>query len=153
MPPAQCQIRRATAADAPTIAEFNYRLAHETEDKQLDRDLLLNGVTRGLQQEGDVQYFVAESGGEIIGQLMLTREWSDWRNGWAMWLQSVYVHADHRSCGIFRQLLEHAKQQMQADPDVVMLRLYVEKDNTPALATYHKLGFEDPGYRVLEMPM
>lgn len=145
--------RPATAAEANIITDFNCRLAQETEDKTLPADVVTSGVARAFQQGDEVQYFVAEDQGKVIGQIMLTREWSDWRDGWAAWIQSVYVHADYRGQGVFRQLFEYVKEQLAQQDDVVLVRLYVEKDNAPAIATYEKLGFTDPGYRVMEMPL
>ena len=145
--------RPATPAESDIITDFNCRLAAETEDKTLPADVVSRGVQRGFQQGAEVQYFVAEDGDTVIGQIMLTREWSDWRDGWAAWIQSVYVHADYRGQGVFRQLFHHVAEQLQQDPDVVLVRLYVEQDNAPAIATYQKLGFTDPGYRVMELPL
>ena len=145
--------REATAEDLQVICDYNCRLAQETEGKTLPANTVLNGVRRGMQQGDEVQYFVAEDNGTIVGQIMLTREWSDWRDGWAVWIQSVYVHANYRGQGVFRQLFEHVKQLLQKQPNVIMIRLYVERDNTAAMSTYDKLGFVDPGYRVMEMPI
>ena len=145
--------REATAEDLQVICDYNCRLAQETEGKTLPANTVLNGVRRGMQQGDEVQYFVAENNGTIVGQIMLTREWSDWRDGWAVWIQSVYVHANYRGQGVFRQLFEHVKQLLQKQPNVIMIRLYVEQDNTAAMSTYDKLGFVDPGYRVMEMPI
>lgn len=86
----------------------------------------------------------------MIGCLMLTREWSDWRDGWLMWLQSVYVCAPHRGQGVFRSLLETAIEKMRQAPDVIGVRLYVEVKNERAQAVYYKTGFVDPKYKVLE---
>ena len=147
------RFRPANSNDIATLADFNCRLAMETEGKTLDAAIVRSGVTRGLNVGDEVQYFVAEAEGNIVGQIMLTREWSDWRDGWMAWLQSVYVVADFRGQGIFRGLLNHAKQQLRSQPDVVCLRLYVEQENETAIATYRRLDFEDPGYRVLEMPL
>ena len=144
-------IRSATHDDVETIADFNCRLAAETENKTLDGDTILAGVRNALSLTDEVTYFVAESNDEVIGQLMLTREWSDWRNGWMYWLQSVYVHDEHRGAGVFRSLLEHAAQKLKERKDVVGIRLYVEKENTGAQETYRRLGFSEPGYSVMEM--
>ena len=81
---------------------------------------------------------------------MLTREWSDWRDGWLAWLQSVYVRSDYRQQGVFRRLLDTAREHLKGQPDVVGLRLYVEDENTSAMSTYTRLGFKDAGYRVME---
>lgn len=143
--------RIATPNDIDVITDFNLRLAAETEDKSLPVDTVRRGVERGLKLAPEIQYFVAEVESQVVGQVMLTREWSDWRNGWAIWIQSVYVHKDHRGKGIFGQLFEYVRQIVEQQPDVIMIRLYVEQDNETAIKTYEKLGFENPGYRVMEL--
>lgn len=152
-------IRPATSQDVPTIVNFNLALANETEDHPLDHDTVARGVTRGLQQGDEVQYILAvldsdaskdHSEDKIVGQLMLTREWSDWRDGWVAWIQSVYVHQDHRGKGVFRSLLDHASEICQSQEDIVGLRLYVETSNQVAQNVYDKSGFTDPKYKVLE---
>lgn len=144
------QIRQATADDAVTIADFNLRLADETEDHKLDRKLVENGVRNGLQKGDEVQYLVAVEDQRVIGQLMLTREWSDWRDGWMYWLQSVYVMADFRGQGVFRSLLESAIDTLKLRDDVAGVRLYVEVENEVAIRTYKKMQFKDCGYKVME---
>lgn len=145
--------RIATPNDIDVITDFNLRLAAETEDKSLPVDTVRRGVERGLKLAPEIQYFVAEVESQVVGQVMLTREWSDWRNGWAIWIQSVYVHKDHRGKGIFGQLFEYVRQIVEQQPDVIMIRLYVEQDNETAIKTYEKLGFENPGYRVMELTL
>lgn len=88
-------IRSASSDDVAVITEYNCRLALETEHKTLDRATVNAGVRRGLELGDEVQYFVAEDEAGVIGQIMLTREWSDWRNGWMIWLQSVYVVSEN----------------------------------------------------------
>ena len=149
--PIQISIRNAVSTDIDVLTDFNCRLAAETEGKPLASNTVRSGVTRGLSVGDEVRYFVAEADENIVGQLMLTREWSDWRDGWVVWLQSVYVVADYRGRGVFRQLLDHVKTQMQTEPDVVCLRLYVEEDNDAAKSTYARLGFDATGYRVMEL--
>jgi ribosomal protein S18 acetylase RimI-like enzyme len=143
-------IRRATPADVPVVVEFNRLLALESEGKTLDVGLLAAGVRAGLADPAKALYFVAEEAGAIVGQVMVTYEWSDWRNGWMWWLQSVYVPKSHRRRGVFRSLFEHVLQAARADPGVVGLRLYVERDNVAAQQTYLGLGMIAPGYFVLE---
>jgi ribosomal protein S18 acetylase RimI-like enzyme len=143
-------IRRAVPADAPVIVEFNRRLALESEGKTLDAVVLAQGVAAGLADSQKALYFVAEEDSAIVGQLMLTKEWSDWRNGWVWWIQSVYVREDWRRHGVFRALYEHVHRAAVADPEVVGIRLYVEHENHTAQQTYLKLGMERTGYLVLE---
>jgi len=143
-------IRPATASDWPVVVDFNCRLAEESEGKVLDRAHIVPGVQALLADASKGRYFLAERDGQVVGQLMHTHEWSDWRNGDIWWLQSVYVHPDHRRQGVFRALFEHLQSEAKSNPGVVGLRLYVEQDNTRAHATYANLGFEPGGYFVLE---
>lgn len=142
-------IRQATIADAGTIADFNLRLARETEETSLERETVLKGVRALLSDDARGRYFVAESDG-IVGQLMHTREWSDWRNGDIWWIQSVYVHPDVRRQGVFRALYGHLQTLAEADPEVVGIRLYVERDNQTARATYTGLGMTPARYLIME---
>jgi ribosomal protein S18 acetylase RimI-like enzyme len=145
-------IRRGQLKDAVTIAAFNIRMAMETEKKRLDPYGVSSGVKAVLLDETKGFYFVADLDGRVIGQLMVTFEWSDWRNGNIWWVQSVYVHPDFRKQGIFRSLLDAvlaAAQQAEA----VMVRLYVETDNAVAQSTYAKLGMQLTTYGVMEMPV
>jgi len=143
-------LRRAGPGDAAVIAEFNQRLAQESEGKTLDPAVLAAGVAAGLADPCKARYFVAEEDGLAVGQVMLTTEWSDWRNGWVWWIQSVYVRPEARRRGVFRALFQHAHEAARADPEVVGLRLYVERDNHAAQQTYQRLGMERTGYLVLE---
>jgi ribosomal protein S18 acetylase RimI-like enzyme len=95
-------------------------------------------------------YTVAELNGEIVGQMMITFEWSDWRNGWFWWVQSVYVREDARRGGVFRAIYRAIEAQAQADPTVIGLRLYFDTDNTRAQATYRALGMADTSYGMME---
>lgn len=145
--------RPAREADVDVIADFNCRLASETEDHTLNPQTVREGVRRGVSLTTEVQYFVAEHDQRVIAQLMLTREWSDWRNGWMVWLQSVYVDSQYRRQGVFSQLFDYCCEQVRQDDDAVGIRLYVETDNESAIATYRRHGFTDAGYRVLELPL
>ena len=142
-------IRRAVPADWETIAEYNVRLAAETEDMLLNRDTLEAGVKALLADDTKGFYCVAEANGDIIGQAMITYEWSDWRNGPIWWFQSVYVHADWRRHGIFRRLYAYIVKLGQK-AGVVEYRLYAVKENAPALATYQSLGMKFTPYIVME---
>jgi ribosomal protein S18 acetylase RimI-like enzyme len=150
MPPSpSLSIRRAALADAPVIMEFNRLLALETEGKTLDSVILLKGVEAVLADATKGVYYLAEDGAQVLGQIGTTSEWSDWRNGWFWWIQSVYVRKEARRQGIFRALYDHVYQAACADPGVVGLRLYVEKENHVAKRTYLQLGMEEEGYIVL----
>lgn len=144
------QVRDARAGDLPAIAECNRLLALETEGKALDAGILAAGVGRLLSDPTLGRYFVAESPGGIIGQAMVTREWSDWRNGLFWWLQSVYVHEGHRGQGVFRSLCRHVEALARADAGVCGLRLYMEQNNAPARSAYAALGFQEGSYRIFE---
>jgi GNAT superfamily N-acetyltransferase len=147
-------VRDAVPADRPMIAEFNRRLAVETEGKVLDPAVLDRGVARALADPDRLRYWVAETRGSadprLVGQTAITREWSDWRDGWVWWLQSVYIDADFRGLGIFRALYQHIRDAARAEPDVIGIRLYVENGNLRAQKTYEALGMKPGGYSVLE---
>lgn len=143
-------LREGHAGDAPVIAGFNRRLALETEHKDLDPATVAAGVRHLLAHPALGRYYVAEQDGRVIGQLMITFEWSDWRNGTFWWLQSVYVDAAHRGRGVFGSLCRHVEALARADGGVCGIRLYVEGNNAAARAVYARLGFDDAGYRVLE---
>ncbi|MDA1230961.1 MAG: GNAT family N-acetyltransferase [Planctomycetota bacterium] len=147
------RIRAASPDDVLVISEFNCCLAIETENKTLNRSTVLEGVRRGLELGDEVQYFVAEDESGVIGQIMLTREWSDWRNGWMIWLQSVYVLPARRGAGVFRMLFERSIELAGLRCNAVCVRLYVEHENATATATYRRLGFLDSGYLVMELPL
>jgi ribosomal protein S18 acetylase RimI-like enzyme len=143
-------VRRATAADVPVIVEFNCRLAEESENKTLDPDVLTPGVRATFADASKGPYFLAEEDGRVVGQTQITFEWSDWRNGWIWWIQGVYVRPEGRRRGAFRALYQHIYQAACADPEVIALRLYVERDNHRAQETYERLGMGRTGYLVLE---
>ena len=143
-------VRPATPADAAVVVEFNRLLALESEGKVLDPAVLAKGVTACLADPNKGRYFVAEDGGEVLGQMALTYEWSDWRNGWLWWIQSVYVRLDARRRGVFRALYDHVRRAAEADPEVIGIRLYMERDNEPARQTYLGVGMSPTSYVVFE---
>ena len=144
-------IRPSTPADAPVIAGFNARLAQETEHLQLDPTRLRAGVDAVLADANKGTYWVAEAGGEVVGQLMITFEWSDWRNGSFWWIQSVYVRADWRLRGVFKALYKRVQQQAKSRNDVCGLRLYVERNNQRARQLYQRLGLHPTSYELYEV--
>jgi ribosomal protein S18 acetylase RimI-like enzyme len=143
-------VRRATPADAAVVVEFNSRLAQETEDKTLQPAVVAAGVAAVLADPTKGAYFVAQRGDAVLGMMLITFEWSDWRNGWLWWIQSVYVRADARRQGVLRALYEEVYQAARRDPEVIGLRLYVEHHNHAAQETYRRLGMVPAGYLVYE---
>ena len=144
------QIRRAISADWEVLVRNNCRLADETEGKRLDPARIVPGVQAVLADERKGRYFVACREQRIVGQLMHTWEWSDWRNGEIWWLQSVYVEPEFRRQGVFRALYSHLVELSRDNPDVVGCRLYVETANRPAQDTYSAVGMRPGGYLVME---
>lgn len=143
-------IRAASPDDVFFIAESNAAMALETEHKQLDLALLTRGVTAVFEDSRRGFYLIAERAGAAVACLMVTREWSDWRNGDWWWIQSVYVSAAARRCGVFSALYAEVERRARETPGVVGLRLYVEHENASAQSTYVTLGMHDAGYRLLE---
>jgi GNAT superfamily N-acetyltransferase len=145
------RIRRAGPDDSATIAEFNIRLAAETEDLKLDPDRVNAGVLALLRDPSKGSYFVCELQNSIVGQVMITYEWSDWRNGNVWWLQSVYIRPEFRQKGVFRTLFEHIRGLAIREPGVWGLRLYMHAANERARTAYKRLGMSRTHYEVFEM--
>ncbi len=143
-------IRNATLDDIGRMADWAVAMAWETEEKALDPDTVRRGIRAVFDQPGRGCYFIAERGGEPAGTLMLTYEWSDWRDGDWWWIQSVYVAPEHRRQGVYAALYTHVKQAAESRADVCGLRLYVEHHNTNAQRTYESLGMTDAGYKMYE---
>lgn len=143
-------IRKAKLEDLETIVKFNYNLAFETEDIKLDIDTLTNGVKNLIKDSSKGQYYVYTVNDKVVGQIMHTYEWSDWRNGNILWIQSVYVDKEYRRSGIFKTLYNHLKKICDDSQDSVGLRLYVEKENINAKATYESLGMYECKYNMYE---
>ncbi|ODU40914.1 GNAT family N-acetyltransferase [uncultured Aquimonas sp.] len=144
-------LRAADPRDLDVLVEFNAAMAMETEALSLDRERLRAGVAALLADPAKGRYRLAERAGEVVGALMLTREWSDWRCGDWWWIQSVYVRADARRAGVFRALFDSVTVEARADAGVCGLRLYVERDNLRAQATYRALGMDETHYRLFEI--
>jgi ribosomal protein S18 acetylase RimI-like enzyme len=126
------------------------KLAKESENLVLDPPRVRAGVAALLRDPAKGTYFVAEVGGEVVGQVLITHEWSDWCNGDYWWLQSVYVRSDYRRRGIFQALFEHVLAAARKQGDVASIRLYVEKNNDPALKSYARMGMKETHYRIME---
>jgi ribosomal protein S18 acetylase RimI-like enzyme len=146
------KVRNATPADREFLARGNEAIALETEHKRLDPSTIRSGVAAVFANPGHGRYFVAEDdAGNAVGQLMITYEWSDWRDGQFWWIQSVYVLPSARRSGVFRALYDHIDGLARGTPGVIGLRLYVEADNVAARRTYERCGMHDGGYRVMEV--
>ena len=147
-------VRDATPNDVEFLFNFNQALALETENRHIPDNTLRAGISKAIEHGNRLKYWVAcevERPDNPIGQIAVSYEWSDWRNGWIWWLQSVYVSADWRQKGVFRALLNQVRASAETAGDVIGLRLYVEHENAPARATYSRMGFEQAGYEVLEL--
>ncbi|MGQ0383629.1 MAG: GNAT family N-acetyltransferase [Gammaproteobacteria bacterium] len=145
------RIREATAADLEFIVRANQALAQETEEQSLDPALLRPGVKAALHDPALGRYYLAEDEGRPVGQLMTTFEWSDWRNGLLLWVQSVYVLPEDRGRGTFRALFRHLADLAQHDPRICGIRLYVDRGNVRAQQVYARLGMHRSNYAVMEV--
>jgi GNAT superfamily N-acetyltransferase len=145
-------VRDAHPSDVPFLADSNAAMAWETERKTLDRRLLEPGIRSVFEKPARGFYLIAERDRQSVGCLLVTYEWSDWRNGDWWWLQSVYVVPDARRGGVFRAMHEEVARRTDLSENVVGLRLYVESENHRAQATYLSLGMHEAHYRLFERP-
>jgi ribosomal protein S18 acetylase RimI-like enzyme len=146
----EIRYRDAVRADAQTIIEFQIAMARETEEVELARDVLTRGVEAVFADPSLGRYFIAERDGVVAGSLMITYEWSDWRNGLVWWIQSVYVDPAHRRRGIYAGLYEHVKKLVEPEPGIRGIRLYVDLRNVSAQEVYKRLGMDGGHYQVYE---
>jgi GNAT superfamily N-acetyltransferase len=149
----ELKIREAALSDAPVIAAFNLRLADESEGLRLEPVTVQAGVTAELTDPTKGIYYVAEVEGAVVGQLMITYEWSDWRNGTIWWIQSVYVKPEFRRAGVFRALFDHVRTLAERRKDVCTLRLYVHAENDRARQSYDRLGMTRTQYEIFELDL
>lgn len=154
--PLPLHVRRAVLDDLDVLVRFAQAMAQETEDKTLEEAPLRAGVRAALRDPDRGTYFVAVQGersisdAKRVGALMVTREWSDWRNGFFWWVQSVYVRPPCRQQGVYRQLYTYVRERALDRSEVCGLRLYVEEDNAAARAAYEALGMRETSYRLYE---
>ncbi|MEN6578621.1 MAG: GNAT family N-acetyltransferase [Phycisphaerales bacterium] len=149
----EISIRAAEPRDVAAIAELNAAMAWETERTQLCQDTLTRGVQAVLDDPQHGFYIVAEHSGGVVGCLMVTFEWSDWRCGRFWWIQSLYVRPPFRRRGVFRQLHEFVKAEALRQPEVCGLRLYVEHSNHVAQQVYEQIGMRPLPYRMYEQKL
>lgn len=147
---AAIRVRAGVDADAAAIVAFNRAMARETEDKDLPEAVVAPGVRAVLDEPARGFYLVAECDSRVVGCLMVTYEWSDWRNGMFWWIQSVYVKPEFRRHGIYRRLYEHVRERARAAGGVCGFRLYVDKSNHRARQAYASLGMSETAYLMYE---
>ena len=142
-------ITKGQIEDVESIAQFQVDMAMESEGTQLDKDTVTKGVSAAMADENKGLYYIARVDGKAVGSLMLTREWSDWNNGWYWWIQSVYVAPDYRRQGVYKSMYQavctDAKQQ-----NIAQVRLYVDKTNTRGQKVYSSLGMQESHYLIYE---
>ena len=144
-------VRRATLQDLDVLVAFNSALALESEGKTLDQRRLRDGVAPLFDEDDRGFYLVAEAEGRVVGQLLVTYEWSDWRNAFFWWIQSVYVASEWRRRGVYRRLHEYVLDEARRREDVCGVRLYVDRDNHVAQQVYSNLGMDRSHYDMFEI--
>lgn len=143
-------IREARRDDSAAIIDFQIAMALETEEVTLDRDIVTRGVAAVFDEPSHGRYFVAEADGRVIASLLITYEWSDWRNGIVWWIQSVYTIPEFRRRGVYAALYTKIRNFVDADPSIRGIRLYVDTRNVAAQQVYARLGMEGEHYKVFE---
>ena len=143
-------IRNADEKDLDHIIDFQQKMAFETEDLQLDIPTLTNGVRAAFSDINKGRYFMADVDGQTIGSFLITYEWSDWRNGTVLWMQSVYVEAEFRKIGVFKVMYNYLQEMLDKDDHLKGIRLYVEKTNVKAQKAYERMGMENHHYEMFE---
>lgn len=143
-------VRFGRLNDATTLAEFNKAMASESEGYELDYQTVLSGIKNLMLQTELGFYLVAEVQGSIIGSLMITYEWTDWRDGVFWWIQSVYIVPEFRNKGVYKVMYKKVKEMAQDISNVKGFRLYVDKDNKTAIEVYKKLGMIETNYLFYE---
>lgn len=146
----EVRYREATPGDAQAIIEFQVAMARETEDVTLEREVITRGVHAVFADPALGRYFVAEEEGRVVASLMITYEWSDWRNGVVWWIQSVYVLPELRGRRVYAGLYAHVKEMVDAEPAIRGIRLYVDDRNQTAQQVYTRLGMNGEHYKVFE---
>jgi len=146
----EIRTREAAVTDAADIVAFQLAMARETEELELDPAVVARGVRAVFDQPARGRYFVAEDNGAVIASLLITYEWSDWRDGNVWWIQSVYVRPSHRRRGVYAGMYEHVKGIVLAEGNVRGIRLYVDRRNTSAQEVYRRCGMNGEHYQVFE---
>ncbi len=145
----EIRTREAAVTDAGDIVEFQILMARETEEVELHRDVVARGVRAVFDDPSRGRYFVAEAVGKVISSLLVTYEWSDWRDGNVWWIQSVYVDREYRRRGVYARMYEHVKRMAESEK-ARGIRLYVDRRNGPAQEVYRRCGMDGEHYLVFE---
>jgi ribosomal protein S18 acetylase RimI-like enzyme len=143
------EVRKAVQEDFSAISEFQIKMAWETEHLALSPDTVMNGVKAVFDKPARGQYWIAINNNKAIASLLITYEWSDWRNTDIWWIQSVYVIPEFRRKGVFRKMYSHIKAEAEKQ-NIAGLRLYVETNNVAAQKTYEAIGMKSEHYRLYE---
>jgi ribosomal protein S18 acetylase RimI-like enzyme len=143
-------IRKAVLEDLEILVDFQYKMALESENLELDRVVLTEGVKNAVIDPNKASVYVAQENGTIIGSLMITLEWSDWRNGWVWWIQSLYVLPEFRQKGVFKQMYNYLQEVVKGRDDVKGIRLYVDQSNFRAQKVYQAIGMCGEHYTTYE---
>ena len=143
-------VRKATIEDADLIVDFQLLMATETEEILLDRNVVNKGVLAVLNDNLKGVYYVAVIDEKVVSSLLTTFEWSDWRNGTVLWIQSVYVLQECRRKGVYRSMYSFIKEEVLNDTNLKGIRLYADKSNYPAQKTYKTLGMSPDHYVTFE---
>ncbi len=144
------KVREASYSDAQVIVEFQIEMARESEGIELEESVLSMGIRAVFEDHTKGRYYVSEVNGIVVASLMTTYEWSDWRNGMVLWIQSVYVSPEHRKSGIFKKMYLFLKELVSGSDLYRGIRLYVDTGNTPALKVYEAIGMDGDHYKVYE---
>lgn len=144
------EIRKAQKSDASSIVRFQEEMAWDTECYKLDHDTVIKGVEAVLNNDNLGVYYIAVLEDVVVGSLLTTYEWSDWRNGTVLWIQSVYVDSPYRKKGVYGALYNHIKSLVASNESLKGIRLYVDESNKGAREVYARLGMNGEHYRVFE---
>ena len=144
------EVRKATINDIGAIVDFQLKMASETEGVELNKPTVIKGVTTVVTDNTKGQYYVTEINNRIVASLLTTYEWSDWRNGTILWIQSVYVLPEYRRKGVYRNMYSHIKQLVTENNELNGIRLYADKSNHAAHKTYQQLGMSPDHYVTFE---
>ena len=143
-------VNEAHFFDSEKIIDFQVLMAKETEDIDLTRQVVERGVKAVFDDPQKGKYYIAKINDDVIASLLTTFEWSDWRNGFVYWIQSVYVLPEYRQQGVFKKMYKHIQNQIVNSPNLIGIRLYVDSDNNPAQEVYTKLNMDGHHYRLFE---